>query len=254
MIPLIALTIVLDGEPFIEQHLPVFDKLTIPWRWIIAEGAAMNVGSTRWCHAQEPRLSRDGTMEYLTRISSHPNVTILRKQEWAGKDEQVNACLAKIKEPCILLQCDSDECWTAEQLTKIHRLLSDGEWVRAYFACNFYVGPNIAVTPELDPVNNVWLRAWRFTPGDTFSSHEPPILKQQAQGYFLSQGDTRERDLVFEHYSYVYEHQVRYKEQFYGYTRAVEHWKRLQANKKWPVELKRFFPWAKPGAMATLVK
>jgi len=246
------LSIILDGMPFLPQQLAIFEQLKSPWLWHCVEGAAANVHDTRWCRAQEPRLSRDGSSEWINAHINHPNIRIYRKQLWDGKREMVNAPLATIKEPSSLLQVDCDEIWKPWQIDSIHELLTN-KCVRMSFVCNYYVGENIVVTPENDPVNNIWLRAWRFTPGDTFLAHEPPTLKQQATGPVMSQHDTHKLALVFDHFSYRYEHQVAYKEAFYGYPNAVQKWRRLQENKTWPVSLRSFLPWAKPGAKATLV-
>lgn len=244
------LTIALDAMPFLPRQLEVFSKLNFNWRWLIAEGAADNTHDTRWCKPQELRLSRDGSTEWIN-ANLCSFIKAWRKQLWDGKVEMTNTPLRSITEPCVLIQIDADEFWTAEQLTEIHALLRDGPYVRAYFACRYFVAPDIVVLPENDPVHNVWLRAWRFTPGDSYVTHEPPNLKQQAKGATLTHVETRARGLVFDHFSYFYEHQVRYKGEFYGYPRAVEHWKRLQRNTQFPVKLNKFLPWAKEGALAT---
>ncbi len=36
--PIRFFTIVLNGMPFLRYHLPMLQKLTIPWEWHIAEG------------------------------------------------------------------------------------------------------------------------------------------------------------------------------------------------------------------------
>ena len=230
-----------------ERHLPTFEKLTTPWRWIVVEGAAMNVKCTTWCKPQQPRLSRDGTAEYLTKISRHPNVTVIRKQSWAGKVDMCNACVVKITEPCTLIQVDVDEFWSAEQIEMIHTCFKMGQqYNRAHFCCDYFVGPNIVTVGENCYGNNPgeWLRAWRFTPGDAWVSHEPPYLKQQCPGQTLDREATRRHGLVFRHEAYTLESQVAFKERFYGYRDAVKHWKRLQDNTDWPVKrLKNFLPW-----------
>lgn len=66
-------TIVLNGEPFIEWHLPVFRELSIPWQWRVVEGVAAPEHCTAWCRPLPDRwhrdfLSIDGTHEYLRAI------------------------------------------------------------------------------------------------------------------------------------------------------------------------------------------
>jgi len=252
---LVIFTIVLDGEPYIERHLPIFEQLRLDWEWRIAEGAASNTHCTKWCRPQLPRLSRDGTAEYLTKISTHPRVKLFRKQFWDGKIEQCNTCISDINEPCILLQVDVDEIWRGDQLEGIVRLFeSRPEAMRAFFWCRYFLGSRIVAT-STDGYGNregEWLRAFRFKPGMTFLCHEPPILSGN-KGVAVKRDETRALGLVFDHFAYALERQVAYKEQFYGYANAVKHWKRLQRNTKWPVNLKDFLPWVGDGATADII-
>lgn len=250
-------TIVLDGMPQIRWHLPILDQLQIPWHWHIAEGAAANVKDTSWCKPQASRLSRDGTTEYLNSLASHPRVSLYRKQLWNGKVEMFNTMLANIKEPGVILQMDSDECWSAQQLKDLVTLFDTPEFSNkncAYFYCRYYVGMNIVITSENTYGNKPgeWLRAWRFTPGMKFERHEPPIMANFRAVPFLREM-TAEQGLMFQHFAYCFPEQVAYKEKFYGYTNALAQWHRLQANKVWPVKLRDFLPWVKDEAVADLL-
>lgn len=250
---LVAFTIVLDGWPQISWHLPVLNRLTIPWRWIIAEGAAMNVKDTGWCRSQDPRLSRDGTSEYLDLIRSHPNVTVLRKPSWDGKVEQCNACLAEIKEPCILLQLDSDEVYTPEQMELMVAFFNAYDAVKcARVFARMFIGINIVVT-SIDTWGNrsgEWLRLWRYEPGMKFVRHEPPWLSG-AEAPAASREQTAEVGIRMDHYSYCFPDQVKAKCDFYGYRGGYDHWRRLQENRNWPVkDLSQFLPWVGKNATA----
>lgn len=250
---LIAFTIVLDGWPQISWHLPIFNRLTIPWRWIIAEGAAMNVACTSWCAPQQPRLSRDGTTEYLSAIRGHPRVTVLQRASWNGKVEQCNACLAEITEPCILLQLDSDEVYTPDQMELMVAFFNSYNEIKcARVLARMFVGMNIVVT-SINTWGNrdgEWLRLWRYEPGMRFARHEPPVLIG-AESPSATREQTSEVGLVMDHYSYVFERQVAQKGNFYKYPSAVAHWRRLQQNTRWPVaDLRQFLPWVGPGATA----
>ncbi len=245
---LIAFTIVLDGKPYIERHLPIFEQLKVPWKWIIAEGASANTHDTRWCRPQSPRLSRDGTTEYLNSISNHPNVKVIRRQLWDGKVSMCNACLEQIKEPCALLQLDSDEIYTPEQLQKIHALFIECPLIqRMVFKCFYHYGNGIIVDPASDK-NNHWLRAWRFMPGARFLTHEPPNLAGN-HGLAMSAEETAKHGLIFEHFSYCTEAVVAFKQNFYGYKGLVESWKRLQSHTKFPCKAREFFPFASESAL-----
>lgn len=240
-----VLTLCLDGFPWLPAQLATFNRLTVDWHWFVVEGAASNVGCTKWCKPQEPRLSNDGSTEFLNNLKSHPRVTVIQQEQWQGKVEMCNAPMALITEPGVLFQIDADEIYDAEELEAVVRLFEVEETTaRMRFQCRYFVGPNI-VTHEEKP--SWWLRAWRFTPGMTFDKHEPPILAG-------NRGKCVDNEYVkFDHYSYVLESQVAYKEKFYGYTGAVKQWKKLQANTVWPVDrLTDFLPWAGKHSSADL--
>lgn len=253
---LVIFSIILDGEPFVEKHLPIFEQLSIPWEWRIAEGAAANTHCTAWCKPQAPRFSRDGTSEYLTSISTHPNVKLFRRQLWDGKVAMCNACVAGIDEECVLLEADIDEFFTAPQMERMVQMFEERpEAMRAFFWCRYWLGPNIIATSTngYGNRNGEWLRAFRFRPGMAFTRHETPVLDGN-RGIAISREETKALGLVFEHYPWLLESTVSAKEKFYGYTNALQHWKRLQENGKWPVaDLSRFLPWVGPNASADFV-
>jgi hypothetical protein len=241
-----VVTLVLDGMPFIPYHLPMLQMTNLDWHWHIVHGAAMNNGSTSWCAKQEPRLSLDGTTEYLAMIKSHPRVTIYERPDWGSKDEMVNEPLKHIKEECVLMQIDVDEIWQAWQLNKIVSLFQafDGKAnaqpriASMEFACRYFLGVDIVSTTPNSYGNNhnEWLRAWRFVPGDKFDRHEPPQLNQKFKGQRWVDGKNAiPNGLTFDHHAWMFEHQAAYKERFYSYPNALACWRRLQANDKWPV-------------------
>jgi hypothetical protein len=249
------ITICLDGEPYIERHIPVFQSLNTRWTWSIREGAAANTHCTRWCRRQRPRLSEDGTHEYLKKISLWGNVEYYGQSWWDGKCQMFNDVVKHITEPCILMEIDADEMWTKEQLEKIVKLFEDNPSANHMrFFCRYFVGPDIITVGENCYGNNPgeWIRAWRFTPGMLYERHEPPVLGGN-QGNYIDRDETRKRGLVFDHFAYAMEKHVEYKESFYGYKDAVKHWKRLQENKNWPVKLKEYLPWVDDRAMATRI-
>lgn len=247
------LTLVLNGHPFLPLHLPVFEALDIPWHWSISEGQAANVNCSRWCKKVPAGLSTDGSHEYLDSIRGHPNVSITSRPWWqGGKREMCDLATSNFKSPGVLLQNDVDEFHSTDQLRSIARLFEINRKAgRAYFPCRFYVGPQIMVIPSGQ--RNVWLRAWRFSPGMKWKSHEPPILNEN-KGSAIDETTTEQLGLTFDHFSYVTEAQVAYKEAFYGYTGALQGWRRLQENTQWPVQnLREFLPWAPNGVKATLI-
>ena len=248
-------SIILDGMPYVERHIPVFQSLTMPWTWHVREGAAANTHCTKWCRRQRQRMSEDGTHEYLQKISLWGNVEYYGQSWWDGKVEMFNDIVKHIDEPCILMQIDVDEIWTKEQLEKIVALFEQypsARWMKFY--CRYFVGPDIITVGENCYGNNSyeWIRAWRFQPGMVFERHEPPVLAGN-QGNYIDREATIKHGLVFDHFAYATEAQVAYKESFYGYKDAVKHWNRLQENTEWPVKLKDFLPWVDDKAMATRI-
>jgi hypothetical protein len=151
------------------------------------------------------------------------------------------------------MQIDSDELWSAENLSKIVDLFIDyphKNW--AQFWCNYYVGPNvITITPNsYGNRHGEWMRAWRFTPGMLFHSHEPPVFDSQRFRAGFDRDFTSENGIFFDHMAYATEEQVAFKEKYYGYRGAVQQWNRLQENQTWPVKLKEFLPWVDNDTMA----
>jgi hypothetical protein len=250
-VKLFVATIVLDGMPWLACIYAELMRLTdIPWQWTIVEGAAMNVRDTSWCAKQAPRLSTDGTGAFLDAISHNPRIKLVRRLKWEGKAEMCNAALATFTESGVLLQQDSDELWTCDQYrTIVHLFEDDSTLGSACFKCRYFVGPNIVTTDEGD-----WWRAWRFYPGDTFRTHEPPVM---TVGRGRSEGRewTKRIGLVFDHYSYALPGQVAFKEKFYGprYKGAVAGWHKLQAHPQFPTAIKPFFPWSAPSTMVDRV-
>lgn len=248
-------TIVLDGMPQITWHLPVFNRLVTDWHWHIVHGVAENLLDTAWCERIAARLSQDGTSEYLETLHSHPRVSIIERPLWPGKTAMCNAAINQIHEECILLQIDADELWTPDQIERLTQTLEFTGCRSAQVYMRYFVGPNI-VTKGIDSYGNnpgEWQRAWRYSPGMKFVRHEPPILDSPSIPC-LNREETRAMKIVPDHYAYVFEHQVQFKETYYRYPGALQQWKRLQAHAgPWPVKLKDFLPWVDDRAQAGLL-
>jgi hypothetical protein len=247
-----VISICLDAMPWIAYHLPVFNTLDLDWHWHVVEGVGRNILDTSWVKGIPPRLSIDGTTEYLDSIKSHKRVTIYRKPQWEGKVAMVNAPLMEIKEPGIVMQVDSDELWSKAQIEQIvYMFNAHPSRDMAQFKCRYYMGPDTVITSENTYGNHLdyeWYRAWRWAPGMLFEKHEPPVM-QGTNGNKFSIAETVAEGLVFEHYAYATEEQVAFKERYYGYAGAVEQWNKLQANKVWPTSLKNFCKWVKDDAI-----
>lgn len=269
-LPVAFFTIVRCGMPFIRHHLNVFKQLRFPWTWCIVEGVADLTHDTAWsvpAGGRAPIVSADdGTLRYVSSIQgSYPDngpgrVRVTTKccgRKWDGKIEMVREPLKSITEPCLLFEVDSDELWTAEQLTNVRNLfLANPEAQAALYRCHYFVGPDLVIT-SMETYGNhdgEWRRTWRYEPGDTWHRHEPPILfnrlrQDKALLDPLGYDKTVPAGLTFQHFAYATEAQLKFKQGYYGYSNAVEHWKRLQAHKQFPCLLGSFFPWVKDGAI-----
>jgi glycosyltransferase involved in cell wall biosynthesis len=272
-LPLHLFTIVLNGNPFIRYHIEVLRSLGIEWHWHIVEGVAELKHDTAWGAenggAIPPSLhsegrSVDGTSEYLDQLKrEYPeNVSIYRKPPgvfWDGKREMVNAPLSSIHEDVLLLQVDSDELWSKEQLENLQKLFVQyPEKTSAWFWCWFFVGPDLVLSSRNCYGANPsfeWNRAWRFSPGSRWIAHEPPQLVN-ALGEDLGRknpfphGEMEKEGLIFQHMGYVTEEQLRFKESYYGYQNAYSSWMELQKVSHFPVLLRDHFGWVKDSAVA----
>ncbi|MEZ2240849.1 class I SAM-dependent methyltransferase [Microcoleus sp.] len=273
-LPIHFFTIVLNGEPFIEYHIEVFKQLPYKWHWHIVEGVADLKHDTAWSLGNGGRItdeihskgrSNDGTTEYLDELAQlYPeNVTVYRKPEgifWEGKREMVNAPLANIREECLLWQVDVDEFWTVEQLcTARHMFINNPEKTAAFYWCWYFVGENLVISTRNCYAQNPaqeWLRTWRFKPGNVWVRHEPPILAEPlpdgelrnvAEFNAFRHEETENLGLVFQHFAYVIPEQLRFKEQYYGYTNALWQWTALQQQTKFPVLLREYLGWVQDG-------
>lgn len=253
------LTICLDAMRFLPTQLITFNRLHLDWEWLIVEGVAAPVKDTAWCKSIPPRLSKDGTTEFLDVLKrNHPRVKVFWRDLWHGKTEMCNFAIDAIKEPCLLLQVDADEFWTSEQIQDmVAACKANPDFNSGRFFCRYFLGPNIVAVGENCYGNNPgeWLRLFAFEPGMRFKTHEPPFLegvsgKDEAA---FSREQTRAWGLVFDHQAYCWQEQLEFKQEYYGYENAVRHWQRLQANTVWPVKLKDYLPWTDDRAQADLL-
>lgn len=269
-IPINFFTIVLNGQPFIRYHIDILKQLPFKWHWHIVEGVADLKHDTSWSVKLGGHISGDvhrngrscdGTTEYINElVKLYPeNVTVYRQPEgvfWDGKREMVNAPLANIQEECLLWQVDVDELWTLEQIcTAREMFISNSEKTSAFYWCWYFVGEKLIISTRNCYAHNPqqeWLRTWRFKPGYIWAAHEPPVLVEPlADGQYknlaavnpFSHQETEAHGLVFQHFAYVTQDQLSFKEKYYGYKNAVEKWRYLQENNTFPVLLKKYFPW-----------
>ena len=191
------LTIVLNGMPFIQRHLPTFEQLSpeIDWEWHVVEGVALGRAdssrpySTRSIEdSHREYRSKDGTSEYLDYVESLPNsrVVLYRKpqgQAWKDKLEMINTVVHNFTRPGLLIQIDSDEIWNVGMIRNAIEIFHHNPNRKcAYFHSHFFVTPSLT-TSTVDGYGHQnryeWLRMWRFEPGMHFISHAPPTLVER---------------------------------------------------------------------------
>ncbi|MEH1904856.1 MAG: class I SAM-dependent methyltransferase [Nostoc sp.] len=278
-LPIHFFTIVLNGQPFIRYHIEIFKQLPFKWHWHIVEGVAELKHDTGWSLKQGGYIndeihhlgrSNDSTTEYLDKLAQQypDNITVYRKPDgvfWDGKREMVNEPLLNINEECLLWQIDTDELWTAEHILTARQMFIDNpDKTAAFYWCWYFVGEKIIISTRNCYAQNPqqeWLRTWRYKPGAVWVAHEPPRLEEPlpnaqwrdvaAVNPFLHQ-ETERHGLVFQHFAYVTEEQLRFKEQYYGYINALSHWKALQETTKFPVVLHDYFPWVLDGTQVSV--
>lgn len=245
--------------PWITLIYPELRKLGLDWTWHVIEGVAAPEHCTSWCNVQSPRLSNDGTTEYLDSLSFDPRVRVYRSEMWHGKVEMCNEPLKHIRGEFLLMQMDSDEIWTAEQLKELADLFESPFHNCGYFSCRYFLAPDIVILPGQNGYGNnkayEWHRAWKFKSGMRWKTHEPPVIDGFESNPF-THDMTKSYGLIFDHFAWATKKQVASKAEYYAghknpkaalYKNAVEGWWRLQENTKWPAEVHDFLPWVEPG-------
>jgi hypothetical protein len=240
------LTLCFNGMPFIRHHLPVFQSLSLPWRWVIVEGLSVH-GHDR--NSPQPDISSlnhgDGTSAYLDSITDKRVQVVRRNDVWLGKTEMCNAALVhSLPGPGLIWQVDVDEYWTAPQIEKMAEMFEQNpQKTSAMFCCKYFVGPDRWIF-EPGKTGNImsyeWRRAWRYVHGAQFSRHEPPVYGGTQNDF--THEETMKAGLIFDHLAYVNEEQVRFKERYYGCPGMVDGWKRLQAASL-PTYMRHYLPY-----------
>lgn len=261
-------TIALDALPFISLIYAELRKLPkeIEWTWHVVEGVARPEHCTKWVAYQKPRLSIDGTTEFLKSVVGLDDRVVHHNMpEWAGKIEMVNAPLHYTRmdqrDPFLLWQIDSDEIWTAEQIHCVHDMFRTNPHKNvAFFWCNYFAGPDKVITTRNCFGNHSeyeWHRVWKIKPGMLFRTHEPPVIDGLNLNPF-THAETEARGLVFDHYSFATRAQVEFKAKYYAgannpnakhYAGLVERWDKFQQEKKWPRHLTELFPFVEPHVL-----
>ena len=149
-LPIRFFTIVLNGMPFLRHHLPVFQQLSVPWEWHIAEGLADLRHDTawslrkRWSIRKPFRLQSSGWLPAADarrrpqhrrhqRISRrNRGCSIHGSKSGASRSARSGTANGKwckrpaadLKTETLLWQIDSDELWTADQIHAAHEMFA----------------------------------------------------------------------------------------------------------------------------------
>jgi hypothetical protein len=188
-------------------------------------------------------LSVDGTTEYLDELSRHPHVTVYRVgTDWDKTylTARFQHMLNKVSVPTLAWQVDADEYWTAAQIETMESMFAEQpSKTAAWFRCRFFVGPRLML-PRSDcspggRITHEWRRVWVHRPGCVYTQHDPPtIVDENGVDVFTKNpfmhAETEAAGLVFNHYAYVTEAQVRFKERRYSFCGAMDEWRRLQTS------------------------
>jgi len=260
----IAFTIVLNGIRFLPQQLDIIPKVFD--KWYIIEGAVKSVNCTSWCKTIPPQylngvnMSSDGTYEFLNSIQNdkieiiRPPINDEKHRFWNGKVEMCNSFISHV-EDSILMQIDMDEFWSVNTLNnmfiecdKINRN------TMMQFRCNYFVGENLITSGQncYGDMPYEWNRLWIVKDKTRWKSHEPPVLNLNNMIVY-DKNETSKKGWGFRHYAYAYEEQLKFKEDYYGYRGAVDGWKRLQEETKFPVYLRNYFPWVRDNSMVVKI-
>ncbi len=268
-------TLVLNGMPFLRRQWEILKSLSGDWHWHVVEGVAELKHDTAWSlknGGSIPRkfsnriLSDDGSSEFLDGIADEQprHVTIYRKDRaWEGKLEMCRAPLCNIPaEGGLLWQLDVDEIWAPDTISQVRRTFAqDSNLMAAQFRCRFFVAPDLILDNAGFFGNDdacEWRRVWRFRDGDQWVTHEPPVLTRDGADLFsmksLSSEQTHKNGWRFDHFAYVLDSQVSFKESYYGYPGALDGWRRMCESRMPEVRPGAFLPWIPAALWATRCK
>lgn len=257
--------------PLIYAELRKLPK-EIDWRWAVIEGVAHPTHCTKWVAGTTPRLSKDGTHEFMMSLwEFDTRVEFASLPEWDGKIQMVNCPLVQPlpfiarEKDFLLWQIDGDEIWQAEQIVQMHEMFTRyPEKNAAFFWCRYFVGTDKVITTRNcfgNQSSYEWHRVWKIKPGQLFRTHEPPIIDGLKMNPF-THAETESRGLVFDHFSWCTRDQVAFKAAYYSgsqnpnakhYIGFVDRWERFQKEKTWPRPLKELMPWVESFAMVTKI-
>lgn len=205
------LTIVLNGEPFLEPCL----KSILPYgECFVVEG------SVGYWRERGITTSTDNTNVVLGQLLDKSHVI---HGTWDEKDSMLEAATSLIPNDCShIFAVDSDEIWKPEDLERIIGILDDWDSC-AFKPYSFYGGfSRYMVGYEEQSPPWGWQRVQRWYPHARFKTHRPPTVlapdgRPWREHRHLSHEDTDKMGIRFYHYSYCLPKQTADKIDYYHY-------------------------------------
>jgi hypothetical protein len=264
----IAFTIVLNGMPFIPLQGDIIPEIFDEWH--IIEGVVLPIKDTKWCKLVDPKFfvnqdgdyfgcSIDGTSGVIDNLKArYPEKIFVHRKKtfWNGKLDMCQ-CIEDRLQDAILMQIDVDEIWNKDKLREVLEFAENNEGFDGMiFKCNFYVGPKLVIFDEDTHPNktDTWTRLWVIRDRSKWVSHEPPVLENLKTDSFLNKEFTSQKGWIFDHFAYLFESQLEFKENFYGYEGAKRSWQIMQKCPDKKFRLNRFFTWVDNYDMVSRIK
>lgn len=226
--------IVLNGMPFIEYSLKsVYD---FAHEIIIVEGAVKDCMFA----ANPDGSSKDGTVEFIKSFPDPDNKIKLIQGRWPEKCEMQNEALKHVTGNYVWL-IDSDEVYKKEHLEKIKEILKNDPSITQvnFIPDSFWKGLDyIFVSSKFFEYPTHYRRLFKYVHGAVFTTHRPPTMvwpgsgKTTEQMSLLDGSKTRQMGIIFYHYSYVLDEQVRQK---------IELYYRYGWSKGWNIDLAEWY-------------
>jgi len=218
--------IVLNGMPFIEYSLKsVYD---FAHEIIIVEGAVAECMFA----ANGDGSSKDGTVEFIKSFSDPANKIKFIQGRWPEKCEMQNEALKYVTGDYVWL-IDSDEVYKKDDLEKIKDILKNEPSITQvnFIPDNFWKGMDyIFVSPRFSEPESHYRRLFKYVQGAYFTTHRPPTMvwadsdKTTEQMHLLDGTTTRRMGIIFYHYSYVLNKQVKQKIELYNKYNWGDKW------------------------------
>ena len=237
----IAFTTLLNGQPFIEKQLKrknidLFDE------WYFIEGAVNQTNDTSLNvvpkkYYTDKFLSIDGTTRLLDEYASkNSKIKVIRNdgKPWNGYVGMANA-ISDNFENCLLMMIDVDEFWPYETQKNLLEFAENNTYNTYQFMCHYFVGKNKFLFENNKFGNHgyEWYRLWKISNKKKFKKLQGPEIFEPNETILADKNLTTKHNWIFNHYSYIFEDQVKFKCEFFAKGDTLLHqWRKIQEIKK----------------------